>query len=230
MQAVFLRSIILYTFVVIAMRVMGKRQLGELSASEFVVTIMISELAAIPIQDMGIPILHGIIPIVVLVGLEFLFTFGTLKFIHFRGLLCGKPSIVVQEGRIVQKELHKNRMSVDELIEELRLKDVVDFTTLRYAILEPGGQISVVKYAAEAPPTAKEMGKNPSDMGLPVTLVCDGRYMTENINIRKLDKSWIDSWLRKNGKPLAKDIFLMTIDDAGGVFVSEKQPKGGKSA
>jgi hypothetical protein len=113
------RTIILFLGIIIVLRVLGKRQLGELEASEFVITLLISELASVPMQDIGTPLLHGVIPILTMVSLELLFTFGVLKSLKFRVLICGKPSLVIQQGKIIQKELSKSRISVDELLEKL---------------------------------------------------------------------------------------------------------------
>lgn len=222
MQLVFVRALILYVIIVVAMRVMGKRQLGQLSASEFVVAMMMSELASVPMQDTGIPLLYGIIPIALLVGLEFLATFGEMKSIRFRALLSGRPAIIVREGKIDQRALQKNRMTVDELIEELRKKDVTDLKKLRYVILEPGGKISTVLYCADSPATPRDFGQNPVEKGLPITLISDGRIIGHNLEKRGLDRVWLDKTLATSGR-VPGDIFLMTIDDSGSIFVEPKE-------
>lgn len=223
MQVIFVRAILLYIIIIVAMRVMGKRQLGQLSASEFVIAMMISELASIPMQDNGIPLLYGLIPIVVLVGLEFLSTFGSLKSLRFRALVSGKPSIVLREGRIDQRELHKSRMSIDELIEELRKKGITDLKKLRYVILEPGGQISAILCEADDAATPHDLEVEVEEHGIPLTLISDGRVIGRNLKLRDLDRDRLDEWLRKNGHPPAKGIFLMTMDDSGTVFIERKE-------
>lgn len=223
MQIIFVRAIVLYITIIIAMRVMGKRQLGQLSASEFVIAMMISELASIPMQDNGIPLLYGLIPIIVLVGLEFISTFGSLKSLRFRALVSGRPSIVLREGKIDQRELNKSRMSIDELIEELRKKGITDLKTLRYVILEPGGEISAILYAADDSATPKDLGVTPKEAGIPIVLISDGRVIGRNLELRNLSRSWLEGWLREHGQPTADKIFLMTIDDSGSVFVEQKE-------
>ncbi len=223
MQIVFVRAFILYILIVIAMRSMGKRQLGQLSAGELVVALMLSDLASVPMQDTGIPLLYGLIPIIVLVGLEFLFAFGEMKSIRFRALLSGRPAIVLRDGKIDQRALAKNRMTVDEFIEELRKKDVTDLKKLRYVILEPGGQISTVLYSADSPATPKDFAQKPKDSGLPLTLISDGRIIQHNLEYRELDRAWVERTLKEHGGHSPRDVFLLTIDDSGAVYVEPKE-------
>ncbi len=223
MLILFVRAMVLYAVIFVAMRVMGKRQLGELSASEFVIAMMISELASIPMQDTGIPLLYGVVPIATLVGLEFLSAFGSLKSLRFRTLISGRPSIVLREGKLDQRELSRNRLSVDELMEELRKKGQTDLAALRYVILEPGGQISAIPYEADAPATARELALHPKEKGLPLTIVSDGRIVDRNLQLRGLSREWLAKTLKTKGIASPKRVFLLTIDDAGEVFVEEKE-------
>ncbi len=223
MQVLFVRAIILYVTIIAAMRAMGKRQLGQLSASEFVVAMMISELASIPMQDNNIPLLYGLIPIIVLVGLEYISTFGALKSLRFRAIVSGRPAIVLREGKIDQRELHKSRMSVDELIEELRKKGITDLDTLRYVILEPGGEVSAIRYSADDSATPKDLGVTPKEHGLPMTIISDGRVIGRNLALRGMDRSGLEKWLRENGHPSPEGIFLMTIDDSGKIYVERRE-------
>lgn len=225
MQTAFLRSIILYIIVVVIMRLLGKRQLGELEPSEFAVTVMISELATIPMQDSDIPLLHSIIPMLAIISLEFILTFLSLKSLHFRSFSCGKPSILIREGTIDQRELRRTRLSVDELLSALRNKNTTDLSTVRYAILEPGGQLSVITYKDSSPVTAKMLGVYTSEAGIPFTLISDGKFVESNLLRRGVDKAWVEHWLRRHGKPESKKIFLLTIDDAGNVYCAEKEGK-----
>ncbi len=223
MLVIFFRSIILVTCVLIALRILGKRQIGELETSEFVVTLVISDLASVPMQNIGTPLLHGIIPILTMVGLQFLITFGILKSIRFRTLMSGKPSIVIQEGEIKQSELKKSRLTIDELLEELRTQDVLDLSTVKYAILETGGDLSVIKYADLRTVTVKDMGIHTEEKGLPIILISDGRYLDENIEIRNITRKWVDNYLIKNKLPDHKGIYLMTLDESGKVYISLKE-------
>ena len=224
MSTIFIRAILLYAFIVIAMRVMGKRQLGELEASELAVTIMISELASIPIQDTGIPLLHAIIPIFSLIGLEFLMSFGTLKSIRFRAFVCGRPSVVIENGKINQMEMKRNRITLDELISELRQKNVLDLASVKYGIMESGGQLSAILYEDENPATPKQMSLNlGADKGMPLIVVSDGRYMDKNLIKRGLSRKWVEKWLNEHGKLPVNETFLMSIDDSGRVYYAAKE-------
>lgn len=225
MQTAFFRSIILYIVVVIVMRLMGKRQLGELEPSEFAVTVMISELATIPMQDSDIPLLHGIIPILAIISLEFIMTFLSLKSIRFRTFSCGKPSILIREGTIDQKELKRVRISIDELMSALRNKNATDISKIRYAILEPGGQLSVINYEDSSPVTPKMLDLYPNEAGIPFTLISDGNFIESNLERRGVDRDWVEHWLRRHGKPEPGKIFLLTLDDAGNVFCVERNTK-----
>ena len=226
MLIIFIRTIVLYTCILVTMRIMGKRQLGELEASELAVTIIISELAAIPMQNIEIPLLYGILPSFTIVGLEFLLSFGLVKSIRFRSIVCGKPSIIIQNGEILQKELRKNRISIDEIIEALRMLNVTDISTIKYGVLETSGKMSVLPYGDRLPLTLKDMEKKADDNGIPIIVVSDGRVLSANMEIRNVDKTWIENYLKKNKYPSAKNIFLMTIDDNQNVYVAKRDRKG----
>jgi len=225
MLVILIRTLILFIGIIITMRILGKRQLGELEASEFVITLLISEVAAVPMQDIGTPLLHGVIPILTMVSLELLFTFGIIKSLRFRVLLCGKPSVVVQNGRIIQKELLRNRISVDELLEELRAKNVTDISKVKYAILETSGDLSVILYSRFNTATADDMNQNPPDTGLPVVLINDGKLLQKNMEVRNVDREWVENCLKNKKMPQVRDIFLMTVDDLGNVYISEKEKR-----
>jgi uncharacterized membrane protein YcaP (DUF421 family) len=206
-----------------AMRLMGKRQLGELEASEFVVTLIISDIASVAMQDTGIPLLHGLIPIFVLMSLEFIFVFICLKSLKFRKLACGKPCILLENGRVIRKELTRSRFSIDELMEELRGLNVTDLGSLKYVILETSGKISVIPFADRLPATPSDFGQKPVEKGLPILIINDGRLLEQNANIRNVDRQWVEDYLRTNGRLLIKNILIMTIDDAGGIYIQEKE-------
>ncbi|MGI6578355.1 MAG: DUF421 domain-containing protein [Eubacteriales bacterium] len=225
MLVVLCRTVILFILIIISMRILGKRQLGEMEPSEFVIALLISDIASVPIENVGTPLMYGIVPIFALIGLELLITFGILKNLPFRVLLCGKPSIVVQNGKIVQKELMKSRITVDELIEELRGKDVTDISQVKYAILETSGELNVILYADHKPATVSDLKINVPDTGLPIAVINDGKLLKNNMKIRNVDESWINKYLRMKKMPGPKDIFLMTIDDLGNVYISEKERK-----
>lgn len=225
-----IRTVILYVLIITGVRLMGKRQVGELEPSELVVSLLLADLAAVPMQDFGIPLLTGIIPIFALLAMTMILSVLTMKNTRFRVLMCGKPSIVVKNGILDQREMQRNRYTVDELFEELRMKGYTDLTQIKYAILETNGQLSVLPFAAQQPPTAKDLSVTVQEGGLPVILISDGRLMDKNLHISGHDRHWLDKQLRKHNCPSPADVFLMTVDEAGKVYCSPRQELGSKEA
>ena len=218
MSAIFLRTIILYLLVLLAMRIMGKRQLGELEASELVAAVMISELAAIPLQDSDAPLLSGVIPILALVSLEIIFTFIVLKSVKARRVMCGRPNMIMENGRVLYKEMKKSRISTDELAEELRLLGIFDFAAVKYAILEVSGKLSVMQVTGEAP-TAGAGAALPAQE-LPIIVINDGRILSRNLRILGLDERWLHDRLRERKIGSVKDVFIMTADVGQKIYIS----------
>ena len=142
---------------------MGKRQIGELEPTELVLTMLISDLAAVPMQDFGIPLLNGVVPIVTLLALSMLLSYGCMRSIRLRRLVCGSPTTLIKDGQLQQAAMRANRFTLDELIEALRSQGVTDLTTVKYAILETDGQLSVLLYPAEQPATPKQLGRAVKD-------------------------------------------------------------------
>ena len=217
------RTVILYLVIVIGIRLMGKRQIGQLEPSEFVLSLLIADLAAVPMQDFGIPIIMGVIPIVTLLCLSTILSVLTVKSIRIRALLCSRPSIVVQDGRILSREMVKNRFTVDELMEELRVVGVTDLETVKYAVLETTGRISVILRKEEQPPTAADLGVSVEENGLPVIVISDGRILTENLKVRNLSDQWLCQQLSGRKIEDISQVFLMTVDEAGKVYLSLKE-------
>ncbi|MBR3753043.1 MAG: DUF421 domain-containing protein [Ruminiclostridium sp.] len=218
-----IRTVILYLIIVIGIRLMGKRQIGQLEPSEFVLSLLIADLAAVPMQDFGIPIIMGVIPIVTLLCLSTILSVLTVRSIRLRALLCSRPSIVVQDGKILDREMVKNRFTVDELMEELRGAGVTDLNSVKYAVLETTGRISVITKKEEQPPTAAELGIPVVDTGLPVIVVSDGRILSENMRVRNLTEVWLQEQLAARGIEKIEDVFLMTVDEAGKVYLSKRE-------
>ena len=175
MVIAFIRTIFLYLLIIVGIRLVGKRQVGELERSELVLALLIADLAAVPMQDFGIPLLTGVIPILTLLCITMIISVLSMKSVSFRALLCGRPSIIVENGKLHQREMIKNRFTVDELMEELRMKGITDITTVKYAILETNGQISVLPFSDQKPPIAKDMNVAPQAAGLPLVMINDGR-------------------------------------------------------
>lgn len=221
-----LRTIILYILIVAGIRLLGKRQIGELEPTELVLALIIADLASVPMQDNGIPLLSGIIPIIVLLCLAMAISVLTMRSVKFRAFLCGRPSIVIERGKLKQQELSRNRLTVDELMEELRTKGYTDLTTIQYAILETNGQLSVLPMAREQPVTATQMGLEPQDPGLPSIIITDGRLLSHNLKDRGYDENWLHKQLEHYGVKRVDQAFLLTVDELGQTyFVAKEAPK-----
>ena len=177
----FLRTIILYLLIIAGIRLMGKRQVGELEPSELVLSLIIADLASVPMQDYGIPLLTGILPILALLAMTMILSVLTMKSVRFRALMCGRPSIVIRDGLVDQREMARNRLTIDELLEELRAKGYTDPATVKYAILETNGQLSVLPYANQKPPTAQQLQVSAEESGLPLVVISDGRLLEHNL-------------------------------------------------
>ena len=218
----FLRTIILYLVIVITVRVMGKRQVGELEPSELVVAILISDLAAVPMQDIGIPLLSGVIPIITLLALELVISEISLRSIRFRAFLCGKPVFIINDGKIDQEAMKRNRITMDELNECLRQNNILDVSQVKFAILETSGQLSTFLYPKYAPFTAGDAGKKKQDLEFPVTVVSDGRVIEENLSVLGLDTVWLREQLFR-AQTAQNDVFLLTATKTGDVYLVKKE-------
>ena len=225
MFVVLIRTVILYLFIVVGLRLLGKRQLGELEPTELTLALIIADLASVPMQDNGIPLLTGIIPIVVLLCLATALSVLSTRSVRFRYLLCGKPSVVVADGKIVERELRRNRLTVDELLEELRIQSVTDLTSVKFAILETNGQLSVLLRADQMPATPAQMKLDPPETGLPVIVVSDGRLLSHNLTAQGRDEKWLYRQLAAHGLTSPKQVFLLTVDQLGNTYCVAKEAK-----
>lgn len=217
------RSIVLYLIIVIGIRLLGKHQVSELEPAEFVLALIIADVASVPMQDYGIPLLMGVIPIIVLLCLSMILSVLTLKSLKVRALLAGVPSILIQNGKMDQKELRRTRMTLDEVLEELRLQGYTDLASVRYAVLETNGQLSILPYAQKKPPSAEDMDLSVSDPGLPLVLISDGRLISANLKRRGLDERWLEKQLKKYGVSGVKEVFLLTIDEDKQTYFIRKE-------
>lgn len=222
MSVPFLRTLILYFAVIVAVRLMGKRQIGELDPSELVVTILISDLAAIPMQDLGIPLFAGLVPIIVLISIEILMSYFALKSRPFRRLLNGQPAIIIRKGELDVKKLRQMRLTTDEVVETLRKQNVAAVSDVKYGVIEPDGTLSIVLKQAQQPVTAEMLGLTPKDTGLPMVVVSDGKLVERSLQILQLDGKEIENRLKNQSLRIA-DIFLMTLDDCGNTFIQRKE-------
>ena len=209
-----LRTLILYCAVICAVRLMGKRQIGELDPSELVVTILVSDLAAVPMQDLGIPLLSGLVPIATLVVLEIFLSFAALKSRRFRRLLNGQPAIIIRRGQLDIGKLRQMRLTTDEVIETLRKQNVAAVSDVKYGVIEPDG--------TQQPVTAEMLGITPKDTGLPLVVVSDGKMVPRSLELLHLSPADIERRL-KNQSIAVEDVFLMTLDDCGNTFLQKKE-------
>lgn len=219
MAICFLRTAVLYLVLVGGVRLMGKKQVGELEPGELVLAMVLSDLVSVPMQDFGIPLLYGVLPAVIVLCLTMLLSVLTMKSVRFRTLVCGQPSVIVEDGRICQKAMERNRFTPDELLEELRLQGVTDLSAVRYAILENSGQVSVLLKAEEQPPSARELGLRPEERGLPLALVSNGAVLEENLRRRGKSRTWLRELLRERGIPSVREVYLLTLDEAGNLYL-----------
>ena len=213
----YIRTIVLYLVLIVVIRLLGKRQLGQMEPSEIVVTMLVADLASIPMQDGAIPLLSGLIPILTVLGLELLLSSLSLRSIRFRKLLCGKPVILIENGKILQDNLRRTQVTLDELSSHLRLKDVLDIQTVQYAILETNGDLSVFPFPTEKPASAREAKVRTKPQYLPVTILSDGRLLHENLKRAKKDGAWLRRVLQERSATV-EGTWLLTVDDGGNVY------------
>lgn len=224
MSIVFIRAVIIYAAVIIALRIMGKRQIGEMTPHELVITILVSQVAVIPLQDNAMPLANMIIPILIFVSLEIIVSAVSMKSIGFRNLVQGKPIFVIKGGRIDEKQLRRLRLTVDDLCDALREKGYFSIDDIEDAVVETNGTISVLPKSEKAPPAADELGIKTQEASTPVPIVIDGRPVTEYFGKNKIRESEIELLLAGYDKK-AQDILLMTIDSNGRVNIIEKREK-----
>ena len=218
----YLRTIFLYLVLIAVIRLMGKRQIGQMEASEFVVTMLVANLAAIPMQDEGVPLHSGLVPILTILGVEFVLTALSMASLRFRQLLCGKPVILIENGKILQDNLRRTRVTLDELTGHLREKDILDLSTVQFAILETDGNLSVFPYPKHRPATAKEAGISPQKQYLPITIIGDGQVYPHNLKLAGKDNTWLDRVLQEKDATVP-ETWLLTVDPADRIFFLRKE-------
>ena len=207
----YLRTLLLYLILILVIRVMGKRQIGEMEPAEFVVTMLVANLAAIPMQDAGIPLFSGLVPILTVLGMELVLSWATMRSVALRRFFCGKPVILIENGKILQQNLRATRITLDELTGHLREKDVLDITTVQFAILETDGQLSVFPYPKHRPASAKDAGVEAKGQYLPITVIEDGYLSPENLKRAGKEVAWVEKVLKER-KSDKKNTLLLTVD------------------
>lgn len=230
MAIAFIRTVILYVVVIGAVRVMGKRQIGELQPSELVVAILISDLASVPMQDTGIPLTAGVIPILTLIACEVALSGLTLLNARVRRVVTGRPSVLIKDGQVNQAEMRRLRYTLDDLMEELRLCGYMRIDEVAMAILETNGKLSVFPTAPNQPVTAGMLNlpQQPTG-GLPVTVICDGQLYPESLRVVGKDKDWLESLLAAQGLT-AEGVFILTVDALGNTFLIRREAGGLRGA
>ena len=224
MVLIFVRTIIIYIFVLLVMRGMGKRQIGQMQPFELVIAMMIADLAATPMSEIGIPITYGLIPILGLLVMHILISIINLKSIKFRELICGKPRILIYRGKIDQTALKKENFTINELQERLRNNNITNLGEVEYAILETSGQVTVIQKPEKRSLTPEDMGITPEYEGISYDLVIDGKIMYDNLNILNKDYKWLKNQTKKfNMTP--EEALIVTIDGKNQIFCQKKEKK-----
>lgn len=211
MLIIFIRAAILYTFIVIIIRIMGKKQIGEMQPTELVLALVIADLSAVPMESLNTPILYGIIPILTLFIIEETLSYIALKSDKARGIIYGKPSVIIEHGKILEAELRKLSFNINDLLEQLRLSGFASVADVEFAILETNGQLSTIPKASKRAVTPSDMKLNVENEELPITAVIDGRILSKNLQLIGLDDAWLEKQLAKQGVNSYKKVLIAYI-------------------
>lgn len=225
MFIVLIRTFILYVLVVFSMRIMGKRQIGQLQPYELVIAIMISDLASLPMQDTRIPLLHGIVPIITLLAVQVFLSLLQIKSDRARTILDGKPNIVIKKGKLQLSALKSQIFNVNDLMEELRINGYFNINEIEYAILETNGQISVIPKTSSKTVTKEDMKINTSQESLPIILIMDGKILSSNLSFINKNEAWLQSLLKRNHIKNYKNIFIAFLDTNGNFIYQSRDLK-----
>lgn len=223
MLVIFARTLILYFLVVLVMRLMGKRQIGQLQPFELVVAIMLSELAAVPMQDRDLPLSTGIIPILTLLLVQVSLAFFSLRSQRFRRFLCGTPSVLIENGRIRQRELTRLRYTLNDLLEQLRTKNFANLEDVEFAILETNGNLSVIPKSQRRPLNPADLGVSTKYEGLPLDLIIDGNINRDNLRYSRLNEAWLREQIAAHGMSGPEQVFFATLDTEGHLYFTKKE-------
>lgn len=223
MFTIILRTVIVYLSIMLVLRLLGKRQLGEMELSEFVVAALMADLAAYPLEDHSVSLALALLPIGVLSLCELLIARLSMRSIRLRLLLFGRPNLLIREGIIDQAEMRRNRFTIDELMQALRGQGILDLSQVRYAVLETNGKLSVIPAASAQPVTAGQMNlPPPEEADYPAIIVSEGRVLDENLRFLGFDRNWLTKKLRENKLSSPDQVFLMTADRSGKLFLEPK--------
>lgn len=215
------RTTLVYFLVLVVIRLMGKREIGQLSPFDFVVAIIIAELAAIPMEASDVPLWHSILPLVILGLLEVIVSYATLFSQTLRGIICGHPQVIIKNGNLLRGEMRKARYNLDDLMAQLREKGIVDIEDVEFAVLETSGKLSVILKSQHRPVTPADLGIDTPYEGLPTVLVMDGNIMKKNLKDIDLDEKWLHEVLKER-ELCPKKVLLATLGTDGRLFVNKK--------
>lgn len=224
MLTIILRSIIIYLIVLFVFRIMGKRQLGQMQPFELVLTLIIADLATIPMAEISVPVLHGIVPLFTLVILHFLLTLLTRLSTTLSAVVSGKPVILINPRGIDYKAMKKLSISIDDIFEAMRGLGYFSLEQVEYAIMETNGKISILPKAELAPATNQSVGAQVEKAVIPINIISEGKILKENLALANVDEAFVEKFLKTNiGKAKIKDVLVMTLDDNGAVYLQLKQ-------
>ena len=223
MAIIFVRTVILYFAILISMRIMGKRQLGEMEISEFIVAALIADLAATPLQDIGIPLLNGLVPIIIMFCFEIIIAGLNMRSVKLRKLTYGRPEIIIRNGRIIREAMQKNRFTLDELMQELRAQGLTDTAQVEYAVLETNGQLSIILKSGDQPATASQMGVDGDDVSYAHIIINEGRILDNNLKLLGRDRRWLANELKRQNFRSADEVYILTLSESGRVFCQAKE-------
>lgn len=227
MGTIFIRALILYLVVLLALRLMGKREIGQLQPYELVITMMIADLASVPMQEIGIPLFHGIIPILALLASQIILSYVNIKSGWIRKIMCGEPTVLIQKGKIMEDRLKKQRYTIDGLLEELRSNGIFSLEEVEYAILETSGQISIIKKPEKSPTTKEDLNIKAQYIGYPRPLIIDGAFIDKNLEIMGISQKDVEKYLKqKNTK--YEEVFILMSDENNQYFMQKKDDKKDK--
>ena len=216
------RTLILYVFIITALRLMGKRQISDMQPSELVVTLVVSDIASLPMQNTSQPLLSGMIPVMVLVGLEILTSVLMMKSRTVRKLVCGNPVVVIEDGRLLQKQMKRLRMTNSDLMEQLRQQNVFSLNDVQYCIVETNGALSILEKPEKRVPNAEEAGVTIRDNKPEAVVVSDGKLLKEGLSLCQKDERKVINILSENHIPI-NSVFLMTMDGSGAYRIIRKE-------
>ncbi|MER2080266.1 MAG: DUF421 domain-containing protein [Ruminococcus sp.] len=217
-----IRTLILYAFIIVAIRLMGKRQISDMQPSELVVTLVVSDIASLPMQNTSQPLLSGVIPVMVLVALEILTSVIMMKSRRFRRLVCGNPVVVIEDGKLLQGQLRRLRMTTEDLFAQLRQQNIFSLADVQYCIVETNGMVSVLEKPQHRIPDAEEMGVAIEDNKLETVVISDGKLLRDGMELCQTDSEQVKRLLEESGVR-AEEVFLMTLDGKGNYQIVRKE-------